>query len=212
MALFLLSSCGVFSHKPEKTVVGEVGAAEGQWRSKALVRDRQNGKTGTLNLEILAKEPAQMRMEISGSMGVYLASFALNGNEVRSIISQGKRFVTAPAEPGALRDLVPIRISPRDLVRVLFERPLPEKEWSCERGSDGLPVSCSHKSEQVRLQWEERSEGKRKIRIESPSADVVMVLEESRSKVELKPEMFELNPPPGYKTETRRASSGLSQR
>lgn len=201
--VFAGSGCAT-GYKKENTVVGEQGSAEGQWRSKALVRNLQTGKSGTLNLEIVAHEPSQMRMEVTGALAAYVASFALNGNQVQYILAQQKKFVTAPTSPYALRDLVPISISPRDLVRLLFDRPMPESEWKCETGPGNLPLSCEHRVEPVRFHWEERGENTRRLKIESTSAEMTMVIDEAKSKVELKPGTFELTPPAGYKQETKK--------
>lgn len=142
-------------------------------------------------------------MEVTGALSVYVASFVLNGDQVQYILAQQKKFVTAPASQDALRDLVPIRISPRDLVRLLFDRPLDEVAWRCEKDANGLPASCENRKEPVRFRWEQRGQDTRRLKIESNSAEMNMVIDEARSKVEVKPEVFKLSAPAGYKVETR---------
>jgi hypothetical protein len=199
--LTLFSGCGAAPIKPEKTVTGELGSAKGQWRGKALMRNLQNGKTGTLNIDVVAEEPSHLRLEITGPMSVYVASFALSGNEVRYILAQQKKFVVAPADSDALRELVPIRIAPTELLKVLFDRPLPSATWKCETDPAGVLSMCLHKGGTVKLTWLERKGGYRKFKMESPTGEATLALEESKSKVEQKADVFDLQPPRSFKQE-----------
>lgn len=160
-----------------------------------------------LDLEIVAKEPAQLRLEATGTLGVSLASFVLNGDEVRYILTRQRRFVTAPAAKGSLRELVPLSLSPRTFMRLLFDRSLPESDWKCENGADGKPVVCANRDDALTVRWEERGQHNRRMKIESSAAEVQMVIDEAKSKVELKPEVFKLNAPPGFHHETVTAES-----
>lgn len=145
-----------------------------------------------------------MRIEVMGAFGVHVASIALNGDTVQYLLSRAERFVEAPAEM-SLSGLAPVEVAPADLLRLLFDRPLPESEWQC--GTD-VPRQrareCVHRSSSLRIEWLERDGGKRRLEIESAQASVEMVLREARSNVEVGPEAFQLRPPPGYKVETYR--------
>lgn len=165
------------------------------------MKNLKTGKSGTMTIDILAREPSQLRMEIMGSFGVHVASIALNGDEVRSILTQERRFVSAPAQSDALIKVVPIRIPPSALMSVLFERPLPTDDWSCQQDSTGAPTSCSHKQEQVKVDWLERKDHMRRLKIAAPEAEIEMVIDETKARVNLNGETFTLNPPSGYKQE-----------
>lgn len=146
-------------------------------------------------------------MEITGSFGVHVASVALNGAEVNTVLSQEKRFVTSPAGEAALVRLVPVRIPPSALLAVLFERELPASEWKCDRIPDSkLPVFCAHQSGDVSVKWLERNGRNRRLKISAKEADIEMVIDEAKSKVELNDDAFRLTAPNGYKEE--RVTSG----
>lgn len=182
--------------------MGDVGSAEGQWRGKAMVRDLRKGKNTLLNLDILAREPSQLRMEITGSFGVHVASIALNGKEVRFILTQEKRFVAAPAGTDSFSRLVPVRIPPAALLAILFERQLPPADWKCERDrATQLARACEHRGEGVTVTWMERNGRNRRLKIAATEAEIEMVLDEARSKVELTDSAFVLTPPSGYRQE-----------
>lgn len=192
----------VTSIKSEQTVLGKTGSAEGQWRGKALVNNWKTKQKGYLDLDILAREPSQLRMEITGTLGTHVASIALSGKEVFYILTQEKRFVEAPATSDALTRLVPVRISPTALLAVLFERELPAAEWKCDVDkTTKLNVFCSHKSAEVGVKWLERNGLNRRIKIIAKEADIEMVLDQAKSKVELNSEAFRLAMPAGYRRE-----------
>lgn len=178
-----------------------MGSASGQWRGKALVRDLKKMKSGTLELEILAQEPSKLRMEAVGSFGVHVASIAMSDDTVQVLLTREKKFVVSNANANSLARLVPIRISPPDLLKVLFDRDLPAKSWKCtddrataKRCTDGV----------VTIRWEKKEEGRRHIQIGSAEASADLVLQEARSKVEFKDDSFVLRAPEGVAVEDLR--------
>jgi hypothetical protein len=167
-----------------------------------MVRDLRKGKSALLTLDILAREPSQLRMEIAGSFGVHVASIALNGNEVRYILTQEKRFVTASAAADSFAKLVPVHLPPAALLAILFERPLPMSDWKCEKDPvTKLPFQCTHRGEGVSVTWVERNGRNRRLKIGAQDAEIEMVLDEAKSKVELNDGAFILTAPNGYRTE-----------
>lgn len=193
--------------KSEPTVRGEVGSAEGQWQGKARVRHLRTGKENIISLDAIAREPSQLRLEVTGPFSVHLASIVLNGDEVRYILTREKRFVSTSATSAAFVRLIPIRISPTALLAVLFDRELPAAEWKCVRDpATRLLSTCAHLYQDVQLKWLERTGLKRRLAVLAQDAEVEMVLDEAKSKVELNEKTFELMPPRGFKQEklTRR--------
>jgi hypothetical protein len=201
----LTPACSSLPSKGEKTVTGEVGTASGQWRGKALVKDLKKSKSGSLDLEIIAHEPSQLRMEIMGSFGVHVASVAMNGEKVQVLLTREKKFVTAPANEEGLSRLLPLKISPPDLLRVLFDRSLPK--WKCQDTgpkNGGGERNCTNGdgNGQVTVKWQKQGEGRRRIQIGSAEAKADMVLQEAKAKVEVKDSAFELHAPSGFVSET----------
>lgn len=188
--------------KSTKTVVGEVGSAEGQWRGKALVNNWRTKQKAYLDLDVLAREPSWLRMEITGSFGVHVASIALNGNRVSSILTQEKRFIDGPASADTLVRVVPIRIPPDALLALLFERELPKDEWTCDYDRvTKLAVFCTHRGGDVAIKWLEREGRNRRLKITAKEADIEMTLDQAKSKVEFNDSAFQLVSPAGYKQE-----------
>jgi hypothetical protein len=165
------------------------------------VKDLRSNQEGFLNLDIIAQEPSRLRLEITGALGVHVASVALNGAETRYILTREKRFVSSPADSNSLVRLIPVRIHPSALMSVLFERELPKDSWRCERDGSIAPVLCRHKSEGVEIKWLERKGRARRLKITARDAEVEMLIDESKSKVEFDPKAFELTAPRGFTQE-----------
>lgn len=188
--------------KSMPTVIGKPGNAEGQWRGKALVKNWRSGKNAVLDLDILAREPKQLRMEILGSFGVHVASIAMSGPDATYILTQEKRFVAAPADAESLTRLIPVRIPPDALLAVLFDRDLAPADWKCDSDkTTGLVSFCAHRNGEVAVKWLERTGRNRRMKISAKDADIEMVLDEAKSKVELNDAAFTLSAPSGYKQE-----------
>jgi len=188
--------------KSEKTVFGPAGSAIGQWRGKARVRDLRTGKEDIINLDIIAREPSQLRLEVTGAFGVHLASIALNENTVSYILTREKRFISAPADSNAFARLVPVRISPSALLALLFERDLTRMNWTCSVDpSTGHFKKCENPQQDVTVTWIAREGRKRRFAISARDTEIDMILDEAKSKVEVGPAAFELTPPKGFKQE-----------
>lgn len=188
--------------KSEKTVFGPEGSAVGQWRGKARVRDLRTGREDIINLDIIAREPSQLRLEVTGAFGVHLASIALNANTVSYILTREKRFISAPADSQAFARLVPVRISPSALLALLFDRDLSRMNWTCSvDSSTGLLKKCENPHRDVSVSWLAREGRKRRFAISARDTEIEMILDEAKSKVEVGPAAFELKPPKGFSQE-----------
>lgn len=180
---------------------GVVGHAEGQWRGRALVKNLKTSKSNTLSVDVIAREPSKLRLEITGPFGVHVASVAQNDNEVRCSLTQQKRFISGPANSTSLARVIPVRIAPSTLMAILFERPLPA-EWSCDVGvTPQLPTECRHAREKVTIKWLERNGLSRRLKIFAPLAELELVLDEAKSKVQLNDQTFLIEPTQGYRVE-----------
>ena len=181
---------------------GIVGSAQGQWRGKARVRNLRTGREDILNLDVIAREPSRLRLEVTGAFGVHVASIALNGGEVRYVLTQEKKFVSAPVGSDAFERLVPVRISPSALLEILFDRELDSSQWICSRQSGGqLLSSCKHRQQNVLIKWMERKGRMRRLAITARDAEIELVIDEAKSKVEPNERAFELTAPEGFRTE-----------
>jgi len=201
LAPFIFGACQSVP-KSERTVFGPEGSAVGQWRGKARVRDLRSAREDIINLDIIAREPSYLRMEITGAFGVHVASIALNENSVSYILTREKKFITAPADSRAIARLVPVRISPSELLALLFDRDLSRMNWTCAADpATGRFTKCEETQQKVIVSWLAREGRKRRFAISAPGVEIDMILDEAKSKVEAGPGAFELSPPEGFSHE-----------
>jgi hypothetical protein len=196
-AFFIFAACAV---TPEKTVTGSVGSAQGQWLGEAYVKDLKHDRSGTIDLDVVAQEPAHLRLEANGSFGVHLASIAMNDNQVHISLTREKKFIVAPATNEALARLVAVEVSPLDLMNLLFDRELDPRQWNCQR-TDGLVSDCRKAEGSVLIHWDRSDQAQRRWEISSPAAKVQLHLTEAKSKVGFSKDVFTLNPPVDFKQE-----------
>lgn len=190
--------------KQEKTVMGEQGYAQGQWRGKAMLRDLRNGKSGTLDLDLIAKEPGALRIEAASSFGIPAASVAMSGGTIEILLPQEKKFISSKADRGSLSRLIPVRISPDSFLALLFDRPLDrDKEWTCDRGGNPAATqwTCKTPDETVVVREADGDGGARKFHLSSPKADMRLSITEAKAKVQSTSGLFDLEAPSGYKIE-----------
>lgn len=189
--------------KPSKTVMGNAGTAQGQWRAKALVTNLKTAKSATLDLDIVAQEPDRLRIEALGSFNVHVASIASRGNEVLISLTREKKFLKAPADRYALARIVPVRVAPSDLLAVLFDRPLEANNsgWKCTAGA-APEWNCQSGTAIVTRQSDE--DGRRRFQFLAPEARMDLVVTEAKADTPPGDSAYDLKPPAGFKTEERK--------
>lgn len=182
--------------------MGNAGSASGQWRAKALVRNLKTSKSVTLDLDIAAVEPDRLRIEALGPFDTHVASIASRGDTVSIALTRDKKFLRAPADRYALARIVPVRVAPSDLLAVLFDRPLEANNsgWVCDR-SHAPQWTCQSGTATVARTPD--ADGRRNFVFTAPDSEMDLVITEAHSAVAPADSSFDLQPPPGFKVETR---------
>jgi len=188
--------------KPQKTVMGNAGSAQGQWRGKALIKNLKTEKSATLDLEMVAQEPDRLRIEALGPFSIHIASVAARGDQVRISLTRDKKFLIVPADRHALSQLVPVRVAPSDLMAILFDRPLEANNsgWKCDHSASATWL-CQSGTASVSRQPDE--EGRRHFQFFAPDAQMDLVITEAHAETPAGDVAYDLNPPAGFKVEQR---------
>jgi hypothetical protein len=193
---------------------------EGQWLGKALVRDRTKNKTSELVLEIAAKYPGQMRIEVASSgLSIHLASIAIEQGRMQVILTREKKYLDLPASENAFGPLLPLRISPDDLMSFIFHFPFNLEKWSCktqddwtgacvlrdeaEGGVHAPATSTSSIGSGITTSIKYSGNSTRRLEFRSSTADLEIAIENVGAKVEVSPSAYHLSPPHGYSIEIR---------
>ena len=180
--------------------MGSAGSAQGSWRAKALVKNLKSGKSVTLDLDIVAKEPDRLRIEALGPFSTHVASIATKENVVWIALTRDKKFIESPSDRYALARVLPVRASPADLLALLFDRPLESNNsgWQCEH-SKTIEWSCQSGTASISRQSDE--DGRRNFQFIAPEAEMSLVITEAHADVPAGDSAYNLLAPSGYKIE-----------
>ena len=172
--------------------------SEGQWRAKALIKDKEQSHSYIVNLNFNALKDSMARMDVTSPLGTGVASLVLTPKEVRYVLLDAKRFYVGPPQPEAMRPILSMPFDPRWLLNLLFEEPILDKGWVCARDKDGLLESCRDQTSQTTITWTARRGEKKTVLIDHPKASVQINMQVFRPKVEERKNLFSLEAPEGY--------------
>lgn len=185
--LVIMAACA------SKPVAYNQGKNEGQWEAKAQIRNLEKGGSNTLSLEVMAIRDQALRMEISGAMGVRVASLLLKGTHLSYAVHTQKRFFSGPVSERSLRPLLKAEIDPRWLYGIFFDAPL--EGWDCR----GEPVEKCERADGTQVLWTERDGEKKRIVISNPKFQLQILVKDFTTKVQSPDRAFHLEAPENYK-------------
>lgn len=190
LLVIVLSAC---ASRPLKFV----GVNEGHWKGKALIKDKEQGRSYIVYLNMNAKRDEAVRMDVTSTLGTGVAVLVASDKEVRYMLFDSKRFYFGTPREEVMRPILALPFDPRWLLNVLFEEPLPSKTWTC-KSSGGWLEECRDAQSGVKISWASRQGAKRNIFIEHTKASVQMNIESFEPKVEDRKNLFELEAPSGW--------------
>ncbi|MBX3020333.1 MAG: hypothetical protein KF799_01545 [Bdellovibrionales bacterium] len=172
--------------------------SEGHWRGKALVKDKEQGRSYVVNLNFNAVRHERARMDVTSTLGTGVASLMVEPKEVRYVLFDSKRFYYGNPQVDVMRPILALPFDPRWLNNLLFEDPVTDKGWSCEVDSGGFLQSCRDTISNTKITWSSRQGEKRTVMIEHPKASVQINVNSFKPKVEDRKNLFVLEAPEGY--------------
>jgi hypothetical protein len=191
-----LTGCGSAPVGPETPLSG---LQQGQWETKTLVRDLKRNKSNIVGMDILAERPGRLRLEVSGTMGIPVASLTLKDGEIQYLIPREKKFYYGKVGPTALAPVIAVPVDPSLLFHLLFEDMPPSKEWVCEYDAGKRLKSCEEAATQTRIEWSNRSGNLKHIRLAARDYEIQIQVKDFKSKVQVKPTTFHLESPANYR-------------
>lgn len=202
--IFLVSTCIVLAAcgtHPVKTSEPGVTSKQEQWETKAVIRDLQNNKTHSVDIEVLADYSGKLRMEISALMGVQIASLVLNQEDIRYAIYPQKRFFQGRASDSSFLPLMNVPLHPKNFLNLVFDAPMKGPGWECVRGADNMVSECNQAARKIKVQWLERTpEGQKKVVISGPTFEMRWLIRPPQTEVQFKNDTFHLEAPEEFKT------------
>lgn len=171
---------------------------EGRWDAKAQIRDLEKGTSHNVSLDVASQLSQAMRLEVTGTLGVHIASVLLKGEQISYAVHPKKRFVYGEVSETSLASLLKVNLDPRWFYNVFFDIPISEKNWSCKMGEDQKVSECNRLSDQSKIVWTERNGENKRITISNSRFEVQILVKGFKTKVEGADKIYQLTPPEGY--------------
>ena len=147
----------------------------GHFKSKALVRDLKTNKSQVVNLEVKAFDMNNVRLDVTSSLGMHVFSLVNTTDKVEYMIVPEKKHFSGKSGPKALAPVFSAPIDPRYLGYMFFEKPVPDKNWSCENDAENKLATCKDLKSKMTITWEKNKDGSRLIRILYPNVSLVQI-------------------------------------
>lgn len=173
-------------------------AQEGQWRARALIKDREQSRSYIVNLNFNVRRGEKSRMDVTSALGTGVASLLQDGKEVRYVLFDSKRFYYGAAQADVMRPILSIPFDPRWIQNVLFDLPIEDRGWNCSKDGSGFVHQCHDGSGTLKVTWSARQGEKKSILIEHTKASVQINVQSYKAKVEDRKNLFVLEAPEGY--------------
>lgn len=173
---------------------------QGKWEAKAQLKDFKTGQSQTISLDFVAKWPDKMRVEVTGPLGVSLASIVMSGPDIKYILYKQKKYYEGATSSKALYPIFNVHLNPLLFMNVLFDKAPTDSEFICQNGDDGKLQKCARMSGiPLTVEWKDRVEELKKVVINGTEYEIQVAFKSFSPKVEENAALFALRPPPSYK-------------
>lgn len=201
LAAFVLLTfgCQTKSVKPE-VVMNAKGPVKA--KAKAQLKDLRKGNVHYIDIDILAQRDQRLRMDMRATLGVLVASIAIQGEEISYLVPHKKALYTGVVSERSFKPLGSMQIHPKVFYSLVFDEPMKFGDWLCQKDAQGRPLSCESKSLNSKVEWQDRSSGQLKIFISSLTFEMTWILKSAEEDRTLTASDFSLKKPEGFNSVT----------
>ena len=147
---------------------------EGTFSSKIRLTNIKEQKSFIFNLDIFAKRPSLLRLEITTPTGFHIASFALQEDQATLLVPSKKIYRQTAPHTQVFEGVIPLTIDPLWIIPILFEQPQPN--WICDFDQTGYINTC--KVDSFTITWTKRMGYKKTLSISSEAFEVTLYIQE----------------------------------
>jgi hypothetical protein len=169
-----------------------------QWKARTVIKDLKAKKTHIVRMDVVAQRPNQLRVDFTGSLGIYLGALAMNEKEFKVVIVNQKTVYRGRSELVNLPQEIPLSVSPMQLLNIFFEDEPKDSSWNCSRDKNGLLVQCDGRDNDLKISWSQRQGARRRIVILGFQKEIQLDISGVESIDKPTPQAFQLPTPQGY--------------
>jgi hypothetical protein len=112
-----------------------------QFDTKAQIKS--NNDTNTVKIQIALLPNKAMRMEVTATLGVSIATVLVTPANIRIALHNSREFITGPLNEKTLYPVFRQNVSPRVLWKIVHDQNPAWANLKCELNQLGKPVSCT---------------------------------------------------------------------
>jgi len=150
------------------------------------------------DLELAARAAGDLRIDVVSSLGIHLATLAMTRDEAAYLLTREKRFFRTKTPSLAFEKVLGLEIDPQIFLIALFEAPSAKSDWVCVQNAAKELASCNNKKAGFTIEWLERDNARKKVRINVVRYEIVLDLRSFRPNVQLDPQLFRLSKPQDF--------------
>jgi hypothetical protein len=188
--IFIFFGC---SSEPAKPIAAESARV---LETKAQIKTPQDTNTVKIQIALLPMKAA--RLEITGTLGVSVATVLVLPRQIKIALHMDKTFIQGPANEKTLYPVFKQNISPRLLWKIIHDQNPADANWACQLNAEAKPVSCKAK-DGTEAVWTYESPIKRRIEVKNNNFEMTWIFKDQLQMPEYQNETFVLTKPDGYR-------------
>ena len=190
VTLLFLSSC---STRPKTLILTDGGRI---YDTKAQIRTPT--EKNTVKIQIALKPQQAIRMEVTGALGVSIASVLVLPGQIKVALHSQNTFISGPFHERTLYPLFNQNISPRLIWKIIHDQNPETKLLACQLNDQARPISCIHR-DGTSVAWTYETEFRKRIDIKNNNFEMNWVFQDILQLPESQNETFVLTKPENYK-------------
>lgn len=194
--VFLFSlSFTIFSCQSQPAKVLTLGSAV-LIESKALIKTKDD--SNTVSIEIRRLDQRAIRMDITGTLGVSVASVLLTPHQISYLLYSSHEYVQGPFHEKTLYPIFKKNIDPLVFWRVIHDQTPASAELKCETDASQRPTVCTS-ADGTQIKWTYEEFPRKRIQITSGDFQMNWLFKDVTQMDSYQNETFVLKKPQGFK-------------
>ena len=167
------------------------------YETKAQIKS--NNETNTVKIQIALMPQKTFRLEVTGTLGVSVATALINPKQIKIAIHTQKTFIQGPFHQKTLYPLFNQNISARLLWKIIHDQNPADTNWKCQLNEEGRPTVCENSKESTTISWTYEDQVHKRIDIKSNAFEMNWIFKDQLQLPEYQNETFVLKKPENYK-------------
>lgn len=167
------------------------------FETKAQIK--ANNETNTVKIQIALHPQKVFRLEVTGTLGVSVATALVTPKQIKIAIHTQKTFIQGPFHQKTLYPLFKQNISARLLWKIVHDQNPADANWQCQLNELSKATFCENKNEATTITWTYEDPIRKRIDIKNNTFEMNWIFKDQLQLPEFQNETFVLKKPEDYK-------------